>query len=276
MPASEFVVNVSEADFEYEVINYSHNVPVVVDFWATWCGPCKTLGPLLERLAQEGRGAFRLAKIDVDESPNLALRFGVRSIPNVKAFSQGQVVAEFAGLQPEPRVREFINKLAPSPDTLELERAQGLLEQHLWLEAETIYRRVLKHSPDQSTALLGLVKSLLGQGRGRDALPILTAFPASREYPTAQILRPLAEAVAMPPVSVDDGDLLAPAFQNSVRLAGRGNIPAAMDGFLDVLRENKTYRNGLPRQLVVALLELMGETDPLTRQYRQELASILF
>jgi len=276
MPASEFVVNVNEADFEYEVINYSHNVPVVVDFWAAWCVPCKTLGPLLERLAQEGHGAFRLAKVDVDESPNLAMRYGVRSIPNVKAFGQGQVVAEFAGLQPEPRVREFINKLAPSPDTLELEKAQGLLEQHRWVDAEAIYRRVLKHSPDQGAALLGLVKSLLGQGRGRDALPILTAFPASREYSIAQVLRPLAEAIAIPPASVDDTDLLGPAFQNSVRLAARGNIPAAMDGFLDVLRENKNYRNGLPRQLVVALLELMGENHPLTRQYRQELASILF
>jgi putative thioredoxin len=276
MPASGFVVNVNEADFEYEVINYSHNLPVVVDFWAAWCVPCKTLGPLLERLAQEGRGAFRLAKVDVDESPNLALRFGVRSIPNVKAFSQGQVVAEFVGLQPEPRVREFINKLAPSQDTLELEKAQGLLEQHRWAEAETIYRRILKHNPDHSAALLGLVKSTLGQGRGRETLPILNEFPASREYSAAQMLRPLAEAIALPPAYEADRDPLGPAFQNSIRLAGRGNQPAAIDGLLDILRENKQYRNGLPRQLVVALLELLGENDPMTRQYRQELASILF
>jgi putative thioredoxin len=276
MPASEYVVNVSEADFEYEVINYSHNIPVVVDFWAAWCVPCKTLGPLLERLALEGRGAFRLAKVDVDESPNLALRYGVRSIPSVKAFSQGQVVAEFVGLQPEPRVRDFIDKLAPNPDTLEMEKAQGLLEQHHWQEAEQAYRQVLKRNPDQSAALLGLSKSLLGQGRGRDALPILNDFPASREYSTAEMLRPLAKAIALPPPAGGDQDLLHPAFQNSVRLASRGNLPAAIDGLLDILRENKNYRNGLPRQLVVALLELMGENDPLTRQYRQELASVLF
>jgi len=98
MMASDHIISVTEADFEYEVIAYSKQMPVVVDFWAEWCGPCKTLGPILERLAQEANGAFRLAKVDVDANPNLALRFSVRSIPNVKAFQDGQVVAEFVGM----------------------------------------------------------------------------------------------------------------------------------------------------------------------------------
>jgi thioredoxin len=113
MTPSNFIVDVSEADFEYEVLSYSQNIPVVVEFWATWCQPCKQLGPMLERLTEEAQGSFRLARVDVDANPNLALRYGVRSVPTVKAISQGQVVGEFAGLQPETRVRDFLARLAP-------------------------------------------------------------------------------------------------------------------------------------------------------------------
>ena len=113
MMASDNIVDVTEANFQYEVISYSENTPVVVDFWAEWCRPCKTLGPLLERLAHEAQGSFRLARVDVDANPNLALHYGVRSIPTVKAFSQGEVVGEFSGLQPEGRIREFLSRITP-------------------------------------------------------------------------------------------------------------------------------------------------------------------
>src|SRR5512133_2340444 len=143
MTPSNFIVDVTESDFEYEVLSYSQNVPVVVEFWATWCQPCKTLGPMLERLTEEAGGVFRLARVDVDGNPNLALRYGVRSIPTVKAISQGQVVEEFAGLQPEARVRDFLARLAPpSESALALEKADSLLEAHQWQEAETIYREL--------------------------------------------------------------------------------------------------------------------------------------
>ncbi len=110
----------------------------MVDFWAEWCQPCKRLGPLLEQLTEEARGNFRLARVDVDANPNLALRYSVRSIPTVKAFSQGQVVAEFAGLQPEPRVREFLGKLLPPSEvSLQIEKANSLLETHQWSARRT-------------------------------------------------------------------------------------------------------------------------------------------
>ncbi|NMB88948.1 MAG: co-chaperone YbbN, partial [Chloroflexi bacterium] len=96
------IIDVTEADFNYEVINYSHNLPVLVDFWATWCRPCQVLSPMLETLTNEAGGAFRLAKVDVDANPNLSIQYNVRSIPTVKAFSSGDVIAELAGLQPEP------------------------------------------------------------------------------------------------------------------------------------------------------------------------------
>jgi len=109
----EFIIDANEINFEYEVIAFSRNVPVLVDFWAEWCQPCRLLSPVLERLVKEASGSLRLARVNIDENPNLALQFNVRSIPTVKAFVDGRVAAEFVGNQPEARLREFINKLAP-------------------------------------------------------------------------------------------------------------------------------------------------------------------
>ncbi|MGD0709405.1 MAG: thioredoxin [Anaerolineaceae bacterium] len=134
--ASEFVVDVFESNFEFEVLAYSQNRPVVVDFWAEWCRPCKVLTPMLERLAGETQGSFRLARLDVEANPNLALQYGVHSIPTIKAFSQGQAVGELVGLQPENRLRDFLGKLMPpSPASLALEKGQNLAAVYQWKEA---------------------------------------------------------------------------------------------------------------------------------------------
>jgi putative thioredoxin len=278
MTPSDFIVNVSESDFEYEVLSYSQNVPVVVDFWATWCQPCKSLGPLLERLAEEANGSFRLAKVDIDANPNLALRYGVRSIPTVKAIAQGQVVAEFVGLQPEQRVRDFLARLAPpSEAALAQEKADSLLAEHRWSEAEAIYRKLEEHTQNQPPVLLGLVKSLLAQGKSGEALFILNYFPASREYNSAQILRPLAEAMLKyEKDELPEENDLDVMFRGSIRLASRGNHLAALDGLLDIMRQQKRYRNDRARQVFLGILEILGPENADARQYRGELASVLF
>jgi putative thioredoxin len=278
MMASGFIINVSEADFEYEVLAYSQQVPVVVDFWAEWCDPCRTLGPMLEQLAQEGQGSFRLAKVNVDENPNLALRYGIHSIPAVKAFRNGRMIAEFSGVQPEPRLREFLRSIAPSKGDLDIEKGQSLLSMQKPDAAEKAFREALTASPKNTSAILGLAKSLLLQGEIHESYQILASFPASREYHAAQILMPLSQALKdleknrLP----EDEHPLDPAFIRSLQLVKRGNIEAAMDGLLDILREDKRYRDGRARLVLVALLELLGEENPDARQYRTELASVLF
>jgi putative thioredoxin len=278
MMASDFIIEVNEADFEYQVLTYSAQTPVVVDFWAEWCSPCRVLGPLLERLAEEGQGSFRLAKLNVDNNPNLALRYAVRSIPAVKAFRGGKMIAEFVGVQPEPRVREFIRSIAPSQNDLLIEKANSMLDLLRPLDAEKGFRQVLENAPESTPALLGLAKSLLLQGRGAESYPILAKFPASREFNTAEMLRPLAQAL----IDLDQGKVFVPeqtldaTFYNSVRLFKRDNPEAAMDGLLDILREDKRYRDGLARRTMVAILELYGESNPISRQYRNELALVLF
>ena len=278
MVPSSFIVDVSESDFEYEVVSYSANIPVVVEFWATWCKPCKLLGPMLEDLTQQAQGNFRLARVDVDANPNLALRYGVRSVPTVKAISQGQVVGEFAGMQPEPRVREFLDKLAPpSEASLAMEKADSLLLMQEWSEAEEVYRQLEETNPNQPHIVLGLVKTLLAQGKSSEALFMINYFPASREYNSAELLRPLAEAM----VKFEKNELpeetdLDAMFRNSVRLAIRGNHPAALDGLLEILRQQKHYRSDRARLVFLGLLELYDPQDELAKQYRSELAMVLF
>ncbi len=276
--AADFIVDVSEANFEFEVLAYSQQTPVVVDFWAEWCVPCRTLGPILERLAEEANGGFRLARLNVDQNPNLAMRYNVRGIPAVKAFRDGKIVSEFTGALPEPRVREFIRPLVPSAADLLLEKAESMVRLGQWKTAEQTYRKVTAEQPANPTALLGLAKSLLMTGQVEASLVILQRFPPSREYAAAETLRPLAEdlhRLQSSPASSND-DPLDAAYDRALRLVLRGNLEAAMDGLLDILRQDKRYRGGAARKALLALFELLGDENPVTRQYRNELASVLF
>ncbi|HLA98953.1 MAG TPA: thioredoxin [Anaerolineales bacterium] len=277
MMASDHIIDVSEADFEYQVIAYSQKIPVVVDFWAEWCIPCRTLGPLLELIASEAQGTFRLAKVNVDQNQNLAMRYNIRSIPAVKAFRDGHVVSEFVGLQPEPRVREFIRTIAPSQSDLDLEKAQSLYRLQNYAEAEGSFRRALRDKPASPIAQLGLAKSLLMQGQPAEAAAILRSFPTSQEYSIAMGLLPVAESMLhLGSGNAFDDNPLEAAYARAIKLAQRGNLPAALDGILDILRQDKRYRHDEVRLVFLGLLELLGEDSYLTRQYRQELASVLF
>jgi putative thioredoxin len=278
MTLSEFILDVGEADFESSVILRSHEVPVVVDFWAEWCGPCKLLGPILERQAIEAGGAFLLAKVDVDENPNLAIRYGVQGIPAVKAFADGELTAEFVGAQPEAMVQRFINQVAPSEAEKAVERAQGLLGIRKWDQAEAAFQEILSEDETNSEAALGLVKSLLIQGRGGQAKNLLDDFPPGNAWASAESLKPLAEILTEAETAeiTDESDALQASLLQSARLIGMSNIPAAMDGLLEILRQDKNYKKGIPKDILLALFSLLGDDDPLTRRYRDELASVLF
>jgi len=277
MMASEHIISVSEADFEYEVIEYSKQIPVVVDFWAEWCGPCRTIGPILEKLTREANGAFRLAKVDVDANPNLAMRFSVKSIPNVKAFRDGQLISEFVGAQPEARIREFIKAISPSEHDLVLEKALSLLDQEEWEQAESAFRQFLAKFPHNPQALLGLARCLIAQGLIKEPANILMDFPPSKEYHHASVLSQLIKALqSLASTPEFSEDPLEAAYFNALRLIKMGNFEAAMDGMLDILRQDKRYRNDEVRKVLLAMFELLGPKNPLTRQYQNELALVLF
>jgi putative thioredoxin len=278
---SNHIVHVNETDFQNEVLLHSNQRPVIVDFWAEWCVPCRTLDPILEKLAKEGNGSFRLAKLDVDANPKIANDYGVRGIPSVKAFRNGQVVAEFTGLRPEPQIREFVSALAPATGDIAIGRADSLLAAEKWAQGEEIYRGVLDENPDHPGALLGLARSLLAQGAAPQALPILRAFPVSKQYTIAEQLTPLAQAMAdqeaMETAAGDaESDPLATQYNAALLLANRGQILAAMDGLLDILHQNKKYRVDEIRRLMLGFLALIGAEHAQARTYRSELTSLLF
>jgi putative thioredoxin len=205
------------------------------------------------------------------------LRFGVRSIPNVKAFRDGHLVSEFLGLQPEPRVKEFIRNLTPSQIDLLLEKGQSQLESMNWLDAANSFHQFLAKSPNQPAGLLGLLKSSLMQGFFPEAKQIMDEFPPSQEFAHMELLHPLFDALSREEINqpIDD-DILDAAYRNALRLMMRGNLPATMDGLMDILRQNKHYRYDEARKVLLGLFEVLGDNHPLTQQYRRELAMVLF
>lgn len=278
MRSFDYIIDVTELDFDQQVLVFSHQTPVVVDFWAEWCAPCRVLGPILEKLVNEAAGGFRLAKLNVDQNPKLALRYAVQSIPAIKTFREGIVASEFVGVKPEPQIREYLKEVIPSQSDLLLEKAISLLAMEQFEESEVTFRQVMDDSPHHPAALLGLSKCLLYQDKISEVQTILRDFPPSREQTAASFLSNLAQVLSIINTSTElyPEDLQEAAYINSLRLVKMGNIDAALDGLLDILKQDKHHQSGKTKELILGLLELMGDHKPQTREYRRELASILF
>ena len=277
MAAATNVMDVSESTFEREVIQASRQKPVVVDFWAPWCGPCRMLGPVLEKLAKEANGAWTLVKVNTDENQALAMRYGIQGIPAVKAFRDSKVVTEFVGAQPESQVRQFIQKLGPAQAASAADTAAGLLAAQRWVEAEAAYRRAM--SSDQGTAAaLGLTKALIAQGKGSDAELVLDAVSDDAGAAGADRLRTAARWLVTSTQSSDDLDPNSTdaLFLRTGQVAATGDVQGALEGLIAVLRRDKRYRSGEAQKIMLAYFDLMGDSDPLTREYRNKLASVLF
>ena len=274
------VIDVNEMTFERDVIQKSSEKTVVVDFWAAWCGPCRMLGPVLERLAEEPGSNFVLAKVDVDANPGLAMRYGIQGIPAVKAFRDGQVAGEFVGAQPEPRVRQFIEEVAPGEGAQAQVSAEGLIAERRWAEAADLYRQRLDKDPADLEARFGLTRALLAQGQGCKAKVYLEDLAQEVTTMTrAERLLPVADYLCNVAEKGDENaevTVVEAQYRQAARLLGHGKVAPAMDGLLDVLRHNKNYRDGQAKAVMLGLFELLGDEDPLTGAYRRELASVLF
>jgi putative thioredoxin len=243
------VIDVTEASFEAEVIERSKTAPVVVDFWAEWCGPCRQLGPLLEREAE--RADVVLAKVDTDANPNLSASFGIQGIPAVKAFKDGRVVDEFVGLQPPANVQRFFDALAPS-------EADALVDDG----DEDSLRRALEIEPGRADAAVPLAGVLHRRGESDEALSVLDNVAGSFSADG------LASRIRLE--SADDIDLA-----EALRALDDGDTERAVDLLIAALPSADGYKDDV-RRLVVGILDDLGVEHPLARDARRRLAAALY
>jgi len=271
------IIDVNEETFEFEVVNYSTHVPVVVDLWAPWCIPCRMQSQLLARLANEADGAFRLARINVDEQSRLAERLKVNNVPGVKAFVDGRMVAEYFGVLSEKILRSFLDRIMPKTGGLLLAKGKSLMLQGKYQEAEEALERYIIESHGDPAGLLAYARVMLFQGQAGLALDVLEHFPVSSESDVAAMLKPVARAYLLPELDkMIFEDPQEAAFRNALRMAKKGKLLIALDGLLGILRKDKNHRDGQTKAVFLGLLEVLSDDHPATRRYRSDLSSALF
>jgi putative thioredoxin len=282
---NQWTIDVNEENFEAEVLERSTKIPVMVDFWADWCGPCKVLGPVLEKLAGEYSGEFILAKVNVDENPGLANVFGIQGIPAVKLFRDGDLASEFTGALPEPMLREFLSKFLPSAADKEAEEALVLEESGKTDEAKASYQTILQSDPHHAKALLGLGRLAMNEGDADSAMEYLDKVPivaderkeADRLIARLNLQSGAAENVtALREKVKSDPNNIAARFELAQALAGAEKYEEALGEFLAIVKADRQFQDDGARKAMIQIFEVLGTEDPLTDKFRSELAAALF
>jgi putative thioredoxin len=291
--AAAAVKDVTTASFMAEVVDASFDQPVIVDFWAPWCGPCKQLGPILEKVVRGANGAVRMVKLNIDENPEIAQQMRIQSIPAVYAFKDGRPVDGFVGALPESQVKQFVQRLGgggggPSPVDEALAMAKEAVQTGDHASAVALYSQILQHEPEHIEALGGLVRALVARGELDQAQQALARVPKESanhaDIVAARAALELAEQAQKAMGSA--GKLRARLEQNpddhearlelATALFGSGEREAAVDELLNLYKRDRNWDEGAARKQLVKFFEAMGPTDPLTLSARRRLSSLMF
>jgi putative thioredoxin len=298
MPGDDVVIDSDQNKFVRDVIEASRHMPVIVDFWAEWCGPCKTLGPILEKVVREAGGAVRLVKVDVDRSPDLSAQLRIQSIPTVYAFRDGQPIDGFQGALPESQIKAWVEQIVqvhggegatgPSPLDQAIEAADAALAEGDISNAGALYAQVLNEDPSHTKALAGMARAYMKAGQNDKARALIDQADedvrASDDLKGVISALELAEAGAADAgeldalkakVEADAGDHQA-RFDLGVALFAAGDPEGAIDALLEIVRRKRDWNEDAARSEVLKIFEALGPTDPVTIAGRRKLSSILF
>ena len=290
---ANLIKNGTTQSFMADVIDASNEAAVIVDFWAPWCGPCKQLGPALEKAVRDAKGAVRLVKIDIDKNPDLAQQMRIQSIPAVYAFKDGRPVDGFVGALPDSQVKQFVTRLAgagagPSPVEEAVALAKEAVAAGDMARAANIFTQVLQHEPGNVDAIAGLARSAIARKDYAKARQLLDRVPAEAashaEIAAARAALELAEAGAKAQGALGElrQRLERDAADHQARLDlasalfASGQREQAVDQLLDLVKRDREWNEQAARKQLLKFFEAMGPTDPLTVAARRRLSSILF
>ena len=282
-----FSFDVNQENFTQEVIEASYTKPVLIDFWASWCGPCQSLMPILMKLADEYAGQFQLAKVEIDREQNLATQFAVRSVPTVKMMINGEVVDEFTGALPESQIRDFINKHLNQTNDSPLQKAIELYQQGEVNQALEQMQQLLLAEPQNPIVRIEFANMLMREKRFDDASDLLNSLSADdKKNPAALALSSQLESidavVDAPDIDVllkrieEEPDNCLAREQLSAHYKLRGDFAAAMDQLLEIVKRDRNYNDDAGRIELLKIFEMLGDDNELVGQYRRKLAQILY
>ena len=289
-PAADIIKDATDASFAADVIDASRDHPVIVDFWATWCGPCRQLGPALERAVSAAKGKVKLVKVDIDKNPAYAGQLRVQSIPAVFAFVDGQPVDGFTGALPESQVKAFVDKLAklarggPSPIDEVLALAKESLELGDMGGAAQAYAQVLQADPKNPKALGGLAKVYMASGDAERAREVLAMAPPEAKDPDLDSVRAALSLAAEAPsdTAAFEARLAKDAHDHGARfelakaLAGRHRLAEAADHLLTIIEQDRAWNEEAARKQLLTVFEAAGPMSEVARNGRRRLSAILF